>query len=99
MRLAQPAVFAGGLHGGGGFHRLAEGLHRDPRRGRDMFVRCARLGVRCRQACVFGDGDLVCVFDHFPRSLILALSKLALYVPDGLSPLRYLSIATERRAS
>ena len=38
MRLAETAVLAGGLHGGGGFHRLAEGLDRDARRGRDMFV-------------------------------------------------------------
>ena len=38
MRLAEAAVFAGSLHGGGGFHRLAKRLDRNPRRGRDMFV-------------------------------------------------------------
>ncbi len=38
MRLGQTAVLAGGLHGGGGFNRLAKGLHRDARRRCDMFV-------------------------------------------------------------
>ena len=41
MRLAEAAVLARRLHGGGGFHRLAERLHRDARRRRDMLVRAA----------------------------------------------------------
>ena len=51
MRLAEAAVFAGRLHGGGGFDRLAEGLDRDPRRGRDMFVGGA-VGRRRRHRLV-----------------------------------------------
>ena len=39
MRLAQPPVFAGGLHGSRGFHRLAEGLHGHARCRRDMLLR------------------------------------------------------------
>jgi hypothetical protein len=38
MGLAEAAVFAGRLHGGGGFHRLAKGLHRHARRRRDVIV-------------------------------------------------------------
>ena len=34
--LAEAAVFARRLHGGRGFHRLAESLHRHPRRRRDV---------------------------------------------------------------
>ena len=74
MRLGEPAVFARRLHGGGGFHRLAEGLHRHPRRGRDMLVGGDRLGRRRRRRFMFGECDLLGVFYHFPRSLILALS-------------------------
>ncbi len=55
MRLAETAVFAGRLYGGGGFNRLAEGLHRDSRRGRDMFVGGGGLGRRRRHRHVFGD--------------------------------------------
>ena len=74
MRLAEAAVLAGRLHGGGGFNRLAERLDRDARRGRDMFVGRRPVGRRRRQRLVFGDCDLMCVFYHFPRSLILPLS-------------------------
>ena len=45
MRLAKAAIFARGLHGSGGFDRLAEGLDRDPRRGSDMFVGCVIGGA------------------------------------------------------
>src|SRR5579875_454120 len=69
MRLRKPAILAGRLHGGSGLHRLAEGLHRDARRRRDMIVPCAGLG---RHAAILG--GLRCVLDHFPRSLILPLS-------------------------
>ena len=44
MRLAEAAVFARRLHGGSGFHRLAECLHGHPRRRRDMIVR-GRMGA------------------------------------------------------
>ena len=74
MRLGQAAVFAGGLHGGGGFNRLAKRLDRDARRGRDMFVGGGGVGRRCRHRLVFGDCDLMCVLDHFPISLILPVS-------------------------
>ncbi len=73
MRLAQAAVLAGGLHGGGGFNRLAKRLDRDPRRGCDVFVGGV-LGRLHRRRLVFGDCDLRCVFYHLPRSLILPLS-------------------------
>ena len=38
MGLAETPVFAGGLDGGRGFDRLAEGLHRYARRRRDMCI-------------------------------------------------------------
>jgi hypothetical protein len=38
MRLGQPAVLASRLNGRGGFHRLAEGLHRHARRRCNMLV-------------------------------------------------------------
>ena len=38
MRLAQAPILAGGLDGGGGLDGLAEGLHRDARRRRDMLA-------------------------------------------------------------
>ena len=41
MSLAEPAVFAGRLHGGRGFHGLAKRLHRYARRRRNMLVRPA----------------------------------------------------------
>ena len=71
MRLGQAAVFAGRLHGGGGFNRVAKGLDRDPWRGRDMFVGGGAVGRRRRHRLVFGDRDLMSVFYHLPRSLIL----------------------------
>ena len=46
MSLAEAAVFARRLHGGGGLHRLAKGLHRHPRRRRDVIVRGRRRVVR-----------------------------------------------------
>ena len=66
--LAEAAVFARRLHGGGGFHRLAKRLHRHPRRRRDMLVRRRRRDVRL----LFG--ILARVVDHLPVSLSLALS-------------------------
>ena len=68
MGLAEAAVFARRLHGGGGLHRLAEGLHRHARRRRDMIVHGRRGGVRL----LFG--ILARVADHLPVSLSLALS-------------------------
>ena len=68
MGLAEAAVLAGRLHGGGGFHRLAEGLHRYARRGRDMIVRGRRRDLR------LFFGVLAGVADHLPVSLSLALS-------------------------
>ena len=68
MGLAEAAVFAGRLHGGGGFHRLAEGLHRHARRRRDVIVRRRRASLRL----LFG--ILARVADHLPVSLSLALS-------------------------
>ena len=38
MRLAEPAILAGGLDGGGGFDRFAERLDGDARRRRDVLV-------------------------------------------------------------
>ena len=64
MRLAQPAILAGGLHGGRGLDGLAEGLHGDARRRRDV------LAVGCGSAwCWVG-----CVRHHCPTSLILPLA-------------------------
>ena len=75
MRLGQAAVLAGGLHGGGGFDRLAEGLHRDARRRRDMLVGGGAACGRCRRhRLVLRDCDLTGVLDHFPTSLILPVS-------------------------
>ena len=73
MRFPQPAVFSGGLHGGGGLDRLAEGLDRHAWRGRDMCIGRA-FGRRARHPRVFGDGDLLSLLHHFPRSLILPVS-------------------------
>ncbi len=71
MRLGQPAILAGGLHGGGGLDGFAEGLHRDPRRRRDVLV---DAGVLVDAA--LRRGGLQCVCDHLPTSLILPLSAL-----------------------
>ena len=68
MGLAEAAVFARRLHGGSGFHRLAERLHRYTRRRRDVIVR----GRRCDVRLLFG--ILSRVADHLPVSLSLALS-------------------------
>ena len=72
MRLAEPAVFAGRLHGGRGFHGFAEGLDRDPRRRRDMLVARRQIGrfggsvagcsafliiCRRRSACLWSDSE------------------------------------------
>ena len=71
MSLGEAAIVAGGLHGRGGLDRLAEGLDRNPRRGRDVFVGGA---IGCRRLClVVSHCDLRCVFDHLPISLILFL--------------------------
>ena len=45
MRLAEPAILAGGLDGGGGLDGLAEGLHRNARRRRDVLVASAAACV------------------------------------------------------
>src|SRR2546421_627415 len=63
-----PAVFACRLHGGGGFHRLAEGLHRHARCRRNMVLRQRRCDLRPSV------GVLASVADHLPASLSLALS-------------------------
>ena len=68
MSLAETAVFAGRLHGRGGFHGLAKRLHRYARRRRDVIVRGRRGGFRL----LFG--FLTRVADHLPVSLSLALS-------------------------
>ena len=73
MRFPQPPVFSGGLYSGGGLDRLAEGLYRHAWRGRDMCIGRA-FGRRARHPRVFGDGDLLCLLHHFPRSLILPVS-------------------------
>src|SRR5665647_3089322 len=52
----------------GGFHRIAEGLHGDARRRRNMIVRRRRRALRL----LFG--VLARVADHLPVSLSLALS-------------------------
>ncbi len=46
MRLGQPAILAGRLDGGGGLDGLAEGLHRDARRRRDVLGREPRVRLR-----------------------------------------------------
>jgi hypothetical protein len=38
MRLGQAPILAGSLDCGGGLHGVAEGLHRDARRRRDMLI-------------------------------------------------------------
>ena len=56
MRLGQPAILAGGLHGGGGLDGLAKRLHRNARRRRDVLVvRRRRRGaaLRRRSTCGF----------------------------------------------
>ena len=58
MRLGQAPVLAGRLHGGGGFHRLAESLDRDARRRRDMFVGDG-LSAGTMACFVFGERRLV----------------------------------------
>ncbi len=52
MGLAETAVFARRLHGGGGFHGFAKRLHRHTRRRRNVIVRVRR----CRPAAVRGSG-------------------------------------------
>ena len=66
--LAEPAILAGCLHGGGGLDRFAERLNGNARRRSDVLV------LRCRYACCFGFGILLRVVDHLPTSLILPLS-------------------------
>ena len=44
MRFGQAPVLTGRLDGGGGVDVLAEGLHRDARRRRDMFVATGGIG-------------------------------------------------------
>src|SRR6185312_5575684 len=90
MRLAEPAVLAGRLYGGSGFHRLAEGLHRHPRRGRDVILRRRRRDLR-RLLCV-----LAGVADHLPVSLSLAFTASG-YCVVVVLPLRYFSKAALRR--
>ena len=53
MRLVQPAVFAGGLDGGGGLDGFAERLDRDARRRRDVLAGHGALArrLRLRWAC------------------------------------------------
>ena len=67
MRLAETAVFARRLHGSRGFNRFAEGLHRYPRRRRNMIFR------RRRSLRLLFWG-LARIADHLPVSLSLALS-------------------------
>jgi len=67
MRLAEPAILAGRLHGGRSLDRLAKSLHRHPRRRRDMLV-----GGRLCGGSFFR--VLARVADHLPVSLSLALS-------------------------
>src|SRR5260370_40470758 len=90
MGLVEAAVFAGRLHGGCGFHRLAKGLHRHTRRRRDMIVRGRRNIVQL----LFG--ILTGVADHWPESLSLAFSASGYRVVVGV-PLRYCSKAAVRR--
>jgi hypothetical protein len=66
MGLAQPAVFAGGLDGRGGFDGFAERLDRDARRGRDVLASHAILGTALA-------GGLAYI--HLPKSLILDLTS------------------------
>ncbi len=61
MRFGQTPVFAGRLNGGGGVDVLAEGLHRDARRRRDVFVAAGGIG----QARLFA-GGLVGLFHPIP---------------------------------
>jgi hypothetical protein len=68
MDLRQPAVLPRGLDGRGRLRRLAECLHRHPRRRRNELLGFGYAG-RLDVAGVF------VVPDHFPRSLILALSR------------------------
>ncbi len=69
MRLAEAAILARRLHGGSGFDRLAEGLHGNAWRRRDVLV------VRCRLCCRrLGVLVFARVADHFPTSLSLPLS-------------------------
>ncbi len=69
MSLAEAAIFAGQLHGGCGFHRLAKRLHRHPGRRGDVIVRGRRYVVV--QLLL---GSLTGVADHLPVSLSLAFS-------------------------
>jgi hypothetical protein len=74
MGLAEAAILTGGLHGGGGFDRFAKGLHRHPRRRRDMLFARGDGGLRRRHRFVVRGGDLTGVLDHFPSPLILPVS-------------------------
>jgi hypothetical protein len=67
--LAEPAIFTGRLHRGGGLDGVAERLHRNARCRRDVLV----VGDRfCgRRLCVL---IFTRVADHFPTSLSLPLS-------------------------
>ena len=87
MRLAEAAVLAGGLHGGGGLDRVAKRLDRDARRRRDVLVGTVRCGGFGRCA------GMSCVPDHFPTSLILAVVRDRIGGRRSVSPLRYLSRA------
>ena len=60
MRLAQAPVFAGRLHGRGGFDRLAERLDRDPRRRRDMLVAATASAARRSRLCLDARNLIIC---------------------------------------
>src|SRR5205085_3243002 len=84
MRLAETTVLAGRLHGRRGLDRLAEGLHRHPRRRRNVLLRRRRLGVALLFLTLAG------VTDHFATSLSFALSAWGSMVAVVV-PLRYFS--------
>ena len=72
VRLAETAILAGGLHGGGGLDRFAKRLHRDARRRRDMFF--GNGGRHGRRRLIRCEGNLTGVLDHLPILLILPVS-------------------------
>ncbi|MGY3646425.1 hypothetical protein ACVWW2_001716 [Bradyrhizobium sp. LM4.3] len=91
MGLAETAILAGRLHGGRRFHGLAERLHGNARRRRNMLL---DRGERCLRLLFL---RLASVVDHLPVSLSLALSASGYATPVG-NPLRYFSNAAVRRA-
>ena len=70
VRLGQAPILAGRLDRSGGLHRLAEGLHRDARRRRDVLIALDDVGGDAFFLC-----SLISLFHHAPghfaRSLIL----------------------------